>query len=94
MDRESKILVGLVLAAATLGLFVVWSGWGRDARPPVVAPGVEGEIMQTVTTTWTSGGAQQTVTTPRQEDESTEDWVARHRDAVVAMQAAFPPDPR
>lgn len=47
-------------------------------------------------TTWTtstpSGGSMEhTVETERIDGEKTEDWAARHKDAVDALQALYPP---
>jgi hypothetical protein len=49
-------------------------------------------IMQTATTTWTSGTTTHTVSTPRGDSESATAWAARHKEGVDAMQALFPPN--
>jgi len=46
-----------------------------------------------MTTTWTSGGVLQSVTTPRNTGENLADWIARHKAAVVAEGTLHPPDP-
>ena len=46
-----------------------------------------------MTTTWTSGGLAQSVTTPRNVGENFADWLARHKAAVIAQATINPPDP-
>ena len=50
--------------------------------------------MQSVTATWVSGGLTQVVTTVQRPEEELTEWAARHRDAVDALLALFPIDPR
>lgn len=45
-----------------------------------------------MTTTWTSGGVAQSVTTTRNTGENFSDWLARHKAAVIAQATMYPPD--
>lgn len=53
----------------------------------------EEEQMQKTATTWVSEGLTHTLTTPRLEGEEIAAWAARHKEAVDAFKAQFPPDP-
>lgn len=64
-----------------------------DAQVAQTQQDQEEEDMQKATTTWVSGGATQTVSTPRQEAETDAAWAARHKASVDAFKAAFPVDP-
>jgi len=47
--------------------------------------------MQSLQASWVSEAITHTVTTPRQPEESVPAWIARHKESVDAMKAAFPP---
>lgn len=49
--------------------------------------------MQVFEATYPSEGVTMTLRTPRLEGEELEPWIVRHREALLAMKAAFPPDP-
>ena len=92
-------------AGLAILLVLVWMGasaWGdlRDVRAGLqeqnrVLDKVLGRVAQmtTFTTTWRSGGAEHTVSTTCRENESVDDCLRRHEDAVAAMQEIHPPDP-
>ena len=48
--------------------------------------------MQLMTATWTSGGITHTLTTPKLDDETDEQWLQRHANSVAAAKEVFPPD--
>ena len=50
------------------------------------------KIMQTLSTSWTSGGVEHTLTTTRQDGESAPDFIARHNEALDAALGQYPPD--
>lgn len=51
-------------------------------------------LMQTMTTTWKDAqGVTHTVTTTRGEGETQSAFAQRHKDAVAALQAIYPPVP-
>lgn len=49
--------------------------------------------MTMITTTWTSAGITHSVETTQDPGETVEEWVARHRRTVDALQQIYPPDP-
>jgi hypothetical protein len=49
-------------------------------------------IPQRLETTWTSGGLQQRVITDRHDNEPTDTWAKRHKEAVKTAVSYFPPD--
>lgn len=53
-----------------------------------LARAMEGEV----TTTWTSGGVQRSVTTNRLPTETDEEWRTRHFGEVTKQQHIYPPD--
>lgn len=65
----------------------------RPAVPVEVHMGQEMIPMpQTLQYTYTGkDGGTHTVTTPRLDGESADDWVTRHQEAVAALQAVYPP---
>lgn len=67
----------------------------RISLAPIGATTTEVEIMQTTQVyraTWTdTTGVVQEVVTPRLEDEPVGAWAARHKEAVNALKAEFPP---
>ena len=53
----------------------------------------EEKKMQTMSTSWKSGGVEMTLKTPRQDPETAAAWMARHKEALDAAKVAFPVDP-
>ena len=53
----------------------------------------EEKKMQTMSTTWKSGGVEMTLKTPRNEAEAAPAWMARHKEALDAAKVVFPVDP-
>lgn len=49
--------------------------------------------MQVLEATYVSEGVTMTLRTPRLEGEPLTAWIVRHKEALVAMKVAFPPDP-
>lgn len=45
-----------------------------------------------MSTKWISGGEEQVLTTPQNDDESVEDWGKRHKARVIKMKIIFPED--
>lgn len=53
---------------------------------------LEGIDLQALETTWTdSDGLIHTVSTPRDDNETLDDWTLRHKAAVDAMKKLYPP---
>lgn len=48
--------------------------------------------VQTLTSTWTSGGVEHTVTTTRLDGESAPDFIARHNEVLEAALVQYPSD--
>lgn len=48
--------------------------------------------MQTMESEWTTGGTKHKVSTPRNDGESVDDWMERHKEALDAAQTIWPPD--
>lgn len=71
------VTVSVVIAGAQIS--------GLDARLTEVLKAKEAP-MQTLTETVTIGTRKITVSTVRNEGESLNDWIARHNDAVEALQ--------
>lgn len=85
----SWILVALLSAGfvANLGLYAAMGRVDANLTATRTAS------MQTITVEWLSEGASVTVTTPRLSfGDPVEEWAARHRAAVDAMEAEFPQD--
>lgn len=86
----------LVLALLVTALLLIGAvGWKLQTLDSNVAASLRqgDQIMQTTSTTWTSGTTQHTVTTTRNDGESLEDFLKRHDDAVKAAQVIYPPNP-
>jgi hypothetical protein len=50
------------------------------------------EVPKMMSSSWTDAdGVRHEVTTPREQNESPEDWAARHKAAVEALKALYPP---
>ncbi len=88
---DTKLLI-VMTAAVTLGGVGIWQNQ-RTYDAIIQDRTYQETTMTTMTSSWTSGGIVRTVVTTRREDESAEDWAARHRDEVEAMLALFPKDP-
>lgn len=54
---------------------------------------VDSVVMQTLESTWVSGGVSRTITTTRTESESAGDFIARHAAAEAAAREVWPKDP-
>ncbi len=81
--------VALVVALAAMG----WAHY-RVQRVQTHIERIKELLMQSITTEWKdANGNNHSVTTPRNENESREDWYARHAEAVAAAQAIWPPAP-
>lgn len=53
----------------------------------------EEKRMQTMESTWMSGGVTMTVKTPRKEGETATVWMTRHMEGFNAAKAVLPVDP-
>lgn len=88
-------VVGLAICMALLGA-LLWQTFRIDAQMSEIRSrnlvSLEELRMQTLTTTWSSGAIEHAVVTPRESGETTEHWVNRHREAVEASQAIWPPN--
>ena len=95
MLSNTRNFVGALIVASVLGAFILLAALTPERVavpfPHTINNGQETE-MQSVTTTWVSDGATQSVTTPRRENEDATAWAARHKEAVDALQALFPVD--
>lgn len=88
-----KLIVWLFVFALFAG--VTWWALDLRQRSEEMAKAVEElrrRLMQTITTTWVSGGATYTVTTTRKEDEDLDAFNARHDAAVAAAMKLHPKD--
>lgn len=91
-----KVAVRNVLLFAVVSLALVVTGANFSKHQDVltsIEQQQEEEQMQKQTSTWVSEGITHTLTTPRLEGEDPAAWVARHKEALDAMKAAFPVDP-
>lgn len=53
---------------------------------------LEKENIRMLTTKWTSGGNERTLSTPRNDGEDVIDWANRHKTDVTACKLVFPED--
>ncbi len=92
MKRASHawlIIVGGLLAVAAL--FSLLSYCSSQQLSQEIHEMTETETdPQVMTTTWEAAAGTMTLTTPRNQGESDEDWAARHAASLAAMQAQFP----
>ena len=94
LGRHAVPLLMLVLVALALGVWAdVRDVQDRIAEQSVVLTQVLGKVgqMTTYTTTWMSGTQTYSVATTCRDGESATACVARHEDAVAALQAIHPP---
>jgi hypothetical protein len=85
----NRWITATLLTSILLLGFVAWQV--RDINGRLIPFTTETQ-MQTTTTTWTSDGMTHTVSTPRNDGETVTAWVARHKEAVDALKAIYPPD--
>jgi hypothetical protein len=85
-----RLIPYLLIGSLCLLMFTAWQV--RDINGNLSSFTNEAPQMQTATTTWTSGTTTHTVATPRGDSETAAAWAARHKEAVDAMQALFPPN--
>ena len=82
------------IAAGTLVVFCGMLGYTgyRVTRLEQTIERIFGDETMTLTTTWKSGNMTHTVTTPREGDETAAAHSARHKEAVEALKALYPPE--
>ena len=86
-----SVCLCLLLLSALWAATFSYRGWATTAQ---ILQRQEREIetMQTLTTKWTdTNGAVHEVSTPRGDGEEVTAWVARHQEAVDALQSVYPP---
>lgn len=102
MIRQTTVFGSALVALASATLIVGCMTLRRiDAGlsdPPLVEAlgrtiAREMTTVQTMTSSWVSGGITQSVSTPVRADETPADQAARHKAAVDALLALFPKDP-
>lgn len=78
-------------ALAALLVGCVWMVYRVETTAQEVLR-IKEQIMQTMVTRWRDAdGVEHSVSTPREPNESAEAQAARHKEAVKALQALFPP---
>ena len=90
--RKWQVITTALLAATVVLLLINYGNIRTLTSEVTELRELREASMQTMTSTWTSGGTTHTVTTPRNENESNEDWGKRHKDSLDEMQSLFPPD--
>lgn len=84
-------LIGVLLGIGTWTLVQIRDVATLLSQEPFLAQ--ENAIMQTLTSTWLSGGVNQSITSTREEGESTQDFILRHKEALDAAVETWPVDP-
>lgn len=93
MKINSGTIVAVVVAGC-IGLAI--TGGAEERIPDTHIPlppniGTEND-MSTVKSEWVSGGMTKSVTTTQLDGESAQDFASRHKAAVDAVKAIYPPD--
>lgn len=92
--NHHPIVAALLVVVLGVSLVTLWQMHGvrsliRDEWQDLIRA-----TMQSITSTWLSGGVTHAVTTPQDPGETVEAWIARHAEAVAAAQAVWPVDPK
>lgn len=84
-----------VVFGAVAYVLSVWMTWQSHARVMLGLDRIEQALeahMATITSTWTSGGIERSVTTTRADGETDLQHAERHQAAVAAALKVFPKD--
>lgn len=81
-------------AAAILAIFAVFGITAHRVGQieQAIDRFIEERTSMTLITTWRSGGMTHTVNTPRDAGETAEQHASRHKEAVEALKAVYPPE--
>lgn len=92
MLRPREVVVGVALAVC-LGITLANMAKHNDILNHLEEQQREEMATMRLSSTWTSEQVAHTLTSTPREGETVEAWALRHKAAVDAAKAVFPPDP-